>query len=1192
VSRYGWPKTPARGERGDDPGSRAAWVARRRGRLGLEAALLASRASPRPSGPHAGFPRAPISGSQYLWQPLGPVTLLGGQAEGNPRVAGRVNALAVHPLGERLYAASANGGVWYSKDGGASWTSVGGLAATNTAGILRPAQRNACGAILVDWGSGEGDDTVYVGTGEVTHAMNAEFPSSEGGLGIFVGDKPTKSANPDPWVREARNLVNTGVYKIAKDPTGSTIVAATRIGLWQRPPGGGVDVNWVRPAGTPFNSLDTDCTDLLWTDAVGGAPARLWVWVQDGPNFGLWVRDNGTDNFAKVALDGAAAYGYTAARASLAASTPQNQVWVLNDRGSSTLPALFRVTNPAPPAHPIAHSVVGVPNVLRDQGFYDICLAVDPANANRVALAGSWLMGYTKDGPLVDYNASIVVGDVAADPANGNKLTYGHPTAWTHIGVGAHPDVHAVEYSNGGARLWCGCDGGVFRSDRPTGPAGFYPRNDGFSISESNFVAGHPRCEGNVVVGLQDNGVVERLSTGVWREVYEGDGGGVAMNPLNPTQYVAQYIQGDWYNAPGPGTGPLVRAGTLVSAESSNAAFYSMPACIAHVRTPPAPAAAVPISQTLIGTQRPWYSDDFGATWVTLPAGSDPLPGDTSVQDDLGGAINVCRWQSPDVAWLLFEQRIVRLSRTPGSHNGGGAGTWAAPEDVAPPGYHPTGKAKKRPPAPPSLLDAAVWTDIAPNLDAGGAQRGTKGALYIGTIGHETKTDVDTLWWFDGTDQWYATQLRAAVPAPVLAIACDPTTPDEVWVGTTVGVWHGQRTFPTPTTPHWDWTQRVNGLPEAACEDLQIFRDGSLVLLRAAIAARGIWELRLDATDVPDLTYLRAHDDDLRHRVGGPPATPLRATEVRRDLSTTVLRSWHGSPDVRPREAPRAIAAPASLPWRRDHRPANTDEILRRFQAAMRSHTGDPRIVANGKWDVYFSEILRDHGAPTVHVAAAPPAPALDKVQITTAFWNSHMTGAHATAAPWGAGLPSEADLFQLTPTLAEGVVGQASCALPRRPLEVDIIVHHRGANPIDGANVRVTLLRWTKRRRPHDAHWDDPTTWPTGNVPWTGAVNQVLNSADGKTALALGADWQFVLGTSAGDSRRLDLAGQTLDMMRAGVVTFDFPTSLLATPAANSVVLLVAVLRTGADIALAPASLRDLTLVNPSVAVRSMRIT
>ena len=100
---------------------------------------------------------------------------------------------------------------------------------------------------------------------------------------------------------------------------------------------------------------------------------------------------------------------------------------------------------------------------------------------------------------------------------------------------------------------------------------------------------------------------------------------------------------------------------------------------------------------------------------VTLPTGTDPLPANL-VQDILGQRITVCRWQSPDVAWVLCEQLITRYARTPGSHNAGGPGTWTS-ASVAPPGFTPTGKAKKRPPAPPSLLDSSVWTDIAVNLD-------------------------------------------------------------------------------------------------------------------------------------------------------------------------------------------------------------------------------------------------------------------------------------------------------------------------------------------------------------------------------------------------------------------------------------------------------------------------------------------
>ena len=104
------------------------------------------------------------------------------------------------------------------------------------------------------------------------------------------------------------------------------------------------------------------------------------------------------------------------------------------------------------------------------------------------------------------------------------------------------------------------------------------------------------------------------------------------------------------------------------------------------------------------------------------------------------------------------------------------------------------------------------------------------------------------------------------------------------------------------------------------------------------------------------------------------------------------------------------------LPWTIET--GAPEASLRRFQAALRSSTGDPRVRANGKWDAYFSEVLRDLGAPvTAHppVPPSPPAPGLparNLVTINAAFWNAHMTGAHATREPWGTGTPTEADLL------------------------------------------------------------------------------------------------------------------------------------------------------------------------------------
>jgi hypothetical protein len=1185
VSRYDWPEVKGGKAEHDDPGGRAGFVTRRRTDFDPAGARQAGRAVPMPhGGPHGPF--APPSGRQHLWQPLGPMTVIKGQATGDPRVAGRVNAVAVDTTGTRIYVASGNGGIWYSSDAGAHWRSLGGFAPTNAPEVNRPAQRNSCGAIRAVFGATEADDDVFVGTGEaasqrVSLPRNAQPGISLGGIGILFAHGPAgASANADPWRREAKNLIGYGVNRIVIGPDGTTVIAATSTGLFQRPSAPGADVDWVRVAGTPFSTLTNECTDVLWTAGAGARPARLWVWVRSGDMAGLWVRSGTATDFQPVATPGSA--NRTAV---LAASSPPDQIFLFNDRGSATLPALFRIAA-ATAADPAVAAVAGVPDVLQGQGFYDIALAVHPSQPDHVVLGGCTFSSTTPDGKAVS-DGAVVAGDVALV---GGVLTFDHATM---LSLGVHSDVHDVTYSNSGNRLWASCDGGVYRSDHPAALAGFFPCNDGLSIIESNYIANHPIGEGYVVTGLQDNGVIERLSNGVWRLVEGGDGGSVVFDPKQPTRFISQYVRGVWrasdgafsWNSP---NNLLNRAGTLASAEDTASAFYSTAAGTKHSR------GANEVGQIIAGSTRVWYTENFGAPWptatdprwVTLPTGTDPLPGN-SAQDDFGEAITVCRWQSPDVAWILGEGKLMRYARTPGSDAASGPGTWTRETIIK----KNIKNKKDATSADGPIRDSSVWTDIAVNLDppAGAGQppqqHGAKGALYLGTIGNADNDEIDTLWWFDGVSKWFKTRLRKdeqghpRVPAPVTGIVCDPAFPNEVYVGTTVGVWKGVRTQAGNADPAWTWESRVNGLPEAAVEDLAIFSDGGLRLLRAAIAARGVWELRLDVADVVDLAYLRAHDDDLRYRA--------RAIDKQRDLVTA--RSWHGSPDVRPRLSPLSRPAPSSLPWTQTT--AGTDpELLRRFQAALRARTGDQRVRATGRWDDYFNEVLRDLGAPMM---PSPPA-AANTVSINKAFWNLSMVAPHATAEPWGGAVPTEADLADFTGALVEGEIGQTSCSMPRQKLKVDIVVHHRGLDPIDGANVRVTLLKWIDPKTRNKAKWNDHTAWFGGNVPWTGAVNDVLNSTAGTTAQAFAAGWSFVGTTNA--TRRRALTGQTLDSTHSGITTFDLD---LTGFKKNTVVLLVAVIRAGSsaaddtanDIALTAATLEDLAMTRPNVAIRSVRI-
>jgi len=1170
MSRYRWPQETRRGH--DDAAARSRFLGARQPQLDVSAALAAGRRlAPSADGgrrrPDVAF--APATSRTDLWVPMGPSTVIGGDATNKPRVTGRVRALFVHPNGERVYAATSNGGIWYSAAGGASWRSIGGHAPTDTPGIVRPAHRHACGAILVELSANDPDDEsldrVFVGTGELTPNRGAEPGLRYGGIGVLFAVGPATSTLADPWVEEAPNLLGAGIYRFALSPDGNTVVAATSQGLVERPPGGGGGEAWERVDGNPFDSFEGVVTDVLWTPAVaGGPPARLWVWAQ-GDRAGLWVRDDGETSFRQIETP-----GFVAKRGSIAAADPPTTVYVFNDQGNVTPPALYRVTS-ADADRPVAAFVFGVPNMLAHQGFYDLAVRVDPNDTDRVILGGMVFDGppvvgqnMNVTGDFYDRDAAIFsaeVGDAAG------VLTYGHPDPPLRIGVGCHADVHELHFSNAGGLLWAACDGGVFRSTFPDQSSGFVARNDGLGVVEANYVASHPSCEGFVVVGLQDNGIIERISSEVWEQTAQFDAGSVVFDPGRPTRYVHQENSGIWHGSDGAPFERLLavrgHAHLLPSArdEQDASAFYSTASASLHRHALGGHAH----SQLLIGTTRVWYTSDWGFSYVTLPSGDDPiaLPTDRS-QDLFTEPITVCKWATQDDAWILGAHRLERYVRVVWSDEMGGPGRWDNDPVLVPP---PAGKNKKNTPSPLGPIgDAVVWTDVEPNLDAPEVLHGPKGAVYLGTVGKADDPAVDTLWWFDGTDTWHPAGLRAVVSAPVTAVRCDPLSPDDVYVGTTVGVWHGVRVL--NPAPAWQWRALVNGLPEAVVQDLSLFTNGGIQLLRAAIASRGVWELRLGA-DVQDLTYVRAHADDLRYRG--------RAIETQRDGITP--RSWHSSPDVRPRVTPVALPAPAA-PLRRDA-PGAT-ETLRRIQAAMRSRFGDDRIRATGVWDLYFEDLLREWGAPA--------DPADGRMQIDEAFWNAVVIPPHDTAEPWATvaepnRVPTEADLLELTPRIPEGDANSVSMTVHNVLHKVDVVVHHRGLDPRPGPDVRVTLLRWIRTQTDPIPRRDDPGTWFTRAIPWAAAVNDVLNSANGTTSRTFGDGWAFV-GNAA--DRRKTLIGQDLDNTRSAVATFDLD---LTNFVGGTVMLLAAVIRAGGDSALATDTLQNLALEDAHVAVRSLVI-
>lgn len=859
------------------------------------------------------------------WLPIGPSSILRGQASGSPRVAGRVRDIKRSPDGTRLYAASANGGVWFSGDSGQSWAPLGGMATTpdqNARG--RSANSLVIGCLHVDFGANADADTIYAGTGEPAYDYSTSgIPgSNNGGIGILKLSRTVSAALADPtgnpWEREAPNLTGAGIYRIVRDPANAdTLVAATTLGLFTRTGAFTRNTDWTRVTAAPFNVQSTDrvfATDAAWVPAATAptaAPARLFVALVNLGNTtaesAIYVSESGVAGpFDKITLPNYQRQNRIALAAAMpvtaAPTTHPQVVYVLSSAGKNT-PRLWRidgknvhvVRNPPPPLFGGTRTVGANPSETNDQSWYDMAVAVDPSNAQRIFLGGSTEMGSS------GWNASLyrctVAGAAAADnfsldflPAN-NLTPSSDPT---FVGDRVHADVHVIRVSEDGTNVWIGCDGGVFASTTSGAAGSFSARNNGLAVTECGFVASHPVHPGPVAAGTQDNGVIRRIGDTIWqRQPWGGDGGGVHYHPQAGREafLVGQYTNVDW-NGNGHFDPPIER--TALSAnqyakEEKRSLFYSGPAAV--------PGATAGKARLAIGSYRLWLTDDWDPLapaaplmfWRTLPTARDPLSGatqdfDQDKIDDSAGKIISIRWLDPGVVngatfrnsklLVLYERAIARVFQLDGvEHWDREILAWSKKKRITQNSDIPAGGAPSE-----KLPMLGAWSEIAVHRAVKVGDPAFKGSFYVSTTGASVLTNtgitefdrMDTLWWFDGKDKFYPTGLRNhGTKAPAFSVLCDPENPDTVYAGTAMGVWKGA-IDQTAATPTWTWEMFSIGLPEAFVQDLSIYwnpgaPNGGAKLLRAAVQSRGVWEIDISANPASvGKTFLRVHDLDTR----------------------------------------------------------------------------------------------------------------------------------------------------------------------------------------------------------------------------------------------------------------------------------------------------------------------------------------
>lgn len=738
------------------------------------------------------------------WTPLGPSALSTGSGQ-NMAVSGRVTAIAAGPNGSRVYTGTANGGVWFSPDGGASWSPLDDYSASPSFVSSVEADSLSVGAVAVRFGASAGTDVVYVGTGEPTGNYDRY-------LGIGIRRSPNGGA-PGTWALEATNLTGRGVYGIVIDPDDPTVVlAATTQGLFRRPAAAPF-ATWTQVTSPGFPSPTAAANAIV----VAGTGASKMYYVA----FGDGTVCRSSDTIAWTALSGLGGSG----RVALGVA-PSDPTIVYAFRGDATLARLVGTGFQPVSGLPASAILPG------GQGWYDLAIAVHPTDPDTVVLGGDWYALFK--------GTISTSGGTFTFPFNAANATmpYNDPT-W--VGQGVHSDVHTIVYALNAAgtaydpsNVWVGSDGGVYVSTTGGGASTFRPRNTGLAITQNAFIAQRPDTDAVLFAGSQDNGTNRLVGEEAAIEVIGGDGGGVAVDQEDPYRVMRQYVRasldrsttggarGTWSGvAFPPVTAATSAQETAAQTESAKTGF------VAPIASSPAGTSP---SLVAFGTHRLWLSSDWGTSWVTLPTATNPYTPATPdlSQDSIdGNSIVAIEVASATRIYAATPLTICRYDKT--------GSTWARTTlpGMGLPGFHP-------------VTDLAV-------ADAGA------GTLYA-TLGGGGAAHVH---YFDGTS-WTAAMPTSVVDVPTHAVVVDPDNPQDVYAGTDVGCWKGTKTGATT----WAWTVFSSGLPEAAIVDLAVHHRARLLRASTHGRGAWEVELDATSGLATEL-YLRVNDADTGRMPGG-----------------------------------------------------------------------------------------------------------------------------------------------------------------------------------------------------------------------------------------------------------------------------------------------------------------------------------
>jgi hypothetical protein len=830
---------------------------------------------------------APQTAATGIWKATGPAAVI---SLSYGLVTGRVSSLALDPsgpTGNRLYLGTSGGGVWLSQNAGASNTaSVAFLPLTDNLTAFTGAQDASIsiGALTVQPG---GTGVVLAGTGDPNDALDSYYGdgilrSADGGQTWTLIQKSADRIEG----QAGQNFFFTGegFAGFAWSTINPQLVVAAVSQAFE-----GTLVNAVSPGHSYeglYYSLDSGVTWHLATitDGTGidvqgptdqftlpdGNAATAVVWNPARALFMAAVRYHGyygsPDGITWTRMSAQPGTGLTTQscptnpltqgspycpifRGALAVNpvTGDTFAWSVDlnnqDQGVWQDECAIKGGSCTNPSVTFAHRLDTSPFEMSsapgpatiENGDYNLALAAVPQAQDTMLLAG--------DNDL--WSCSLAAGCAWRNTTNTNTCKsaqvgeYQHALAWN----AANP-----------LEVFVGNDSGVWRSTDAIGETGpvcastdashFQNLNGGLgSLADVEGVAQDATTPYTAIVGLGPNGIAGVKSgapVSHWPQVLNGDGGPVAIDPDDPSQWFANnqagvsiYLcsQGGPCTPSAFGTSPVVNNADV----DGDGLTMTAPASFMVDR--------LDSTQLLVATCRVWRGPSDGSPWSTANAISPILDGNVSNVACSGDA----SIRSMDAIAIAGNNETIYVGMY-GSADGGtilpghvlsatlnqfsvNAPLW---QDLT---FNPVGQSGQG--LNPNGLDiSSIFID--PHDPSGNT-------VYVTVEGFYSATESVALLYgsTDGGAHW-ADLTSNLIPAPANSVLVDPQDANTVYLATDAGVFSTRR-IGTCSIPQSDcWTVFGAGLPLAPVVGLAATSlTAPAHVLIAATFGRGLWQTPL-----------------------------------------------------------------------------------------------------------------------------------------------------------------------------------------------------------------------------------------------------------------------------------------------------------------------------------------------------------